>query len=338
MPRRFSRSFAERNRVTIALVGLVILGVAFYGALHMTALPVLGAGAEHEALFAEAAGVRSGDEVRVAGVRVGEVTSVTLDGDKVRVRFQAKGIHLTSATTAAIKVKTMLGQKFVAIDPLGSGTLRGAIPLSRTTTPYDVNAAVSDFTSSLDKIDTAQMEASFNALSGAFKNTPAAVRQMVSGLTDLSRTISSRDDDLAGLLEATKGVSGTLASRNAEIAKLITDGSDLLGELQARRDAVHSMWVGTRDLGTQLQGLVKDNDKTLRPALAKLDRVSDILNRNQGHLNKALQQLGPYYRVLASATGNGRWVDSYLCGLFDANGDPHLDNTVVRNCNPGGSK
>jgi phospholipid/cholesterol/gamma-HCH transport system substrate-binding protein len=335
---RFSRSFSERNRVVLAVLGLVVMAVAFYGAMNMSSLPVVGAGQVHQAIFAEAGGLRAGDEVRVAGVRVGEVTSVRLDGKAVRVSFQAKGVHLTDATTAAIKVKTMLGQKFVSIDPLGTGTLHGPIPLARTTTPYDVNAAVSDFTSTLGTIDTNEMEASFKALSAAFKNTPASVRKMVSGLTDLSRTISSRDDDLAELMKATKGVSGTLADRNEELAKLINDGSDLLGELQARRDAVHAMWQGTKDLGAELQGLVKDNEKSLRPALAKLDKVADLLNKNQTNLNKALAQLGPYYRVLGATMGNGRWVDAYLCGLFNDDGTPHLDNSVVRNCQPGGAQ
>ena len=159
---------------------------------------------------------------------------------------------------------------------------------------------------------------------------------MVSGLTGLSRTISSRDDDLAELLEATEGVSGTLSERNAELAKLVNDGSDLLGELQQRRDAVHELLTGTASLGTQLRGLVKDNDKTLSPALAKLDNVTEILNRNQDNLDKALTELGPYYRVLGAATGNGRWIDAYLCGLFDKFGDPVLENDAVRNCYPPG--
>lgn len=335
---RFPRAFAERNRVVIAIVGLTLMGSAFYAAMNMSSLPVLGEGPVHQAVFAEGGGLRSGDEVRVAGVRVGEVTDVQLDGDQVVVSFRAKGIDLPSATTAAIKVKTMLGQKFVAIDPLGTGTLSGPIPLERTTTPYDVNAAISDFSSTLQEIDTEQLEESFDALATAFEDTPESVREMVGGLTDLSRTISTRDTELADLLAATEGVTGSLASRNAELATLLQDGSALLAELQNRRDAVHAMWTGTRDLGTQVRGLVRDNDRTLAPALAKLDRVSAILNRNQDNLDEALSMLGPYYRVLASATGNGPWADSYLCGLFDAAGEPVLSHDVVRNCYPGGAR
>jgi phospholipid/cholesterol/gamma-HCH transport system substrate-binding protein len=333
---RFPLAFAERNRVLLAVVTLTAMGIIFYGAVNMSSLPVIGGGKVYRAIFAETSGLHSGDQVRVAGVRVGEVTGVKLDGNQVIVSFRAKGVHLKDQTTAAIKVKTMLGNKFLSVDPLGSGTLKGPIPLARTTVPYDVNAAVSDFSSNLSGIDTQQMEASFDALSAAFKNTPASVQKMVGGLTDLSRTISSRDDELADLFKATQGVTGTMAGRNAELAKMINNGSELLGELQRRRDSVHALFAGTANLGAQLRGLVKDNDETLTPALDKLDRVTAILNRNQQNLNKALAELGPYYRVLASATGNGPWADAYLCGLFDQDNTPVLENDVLRNCYPGG--
>jgi len=335
---RFRRSFAERNRVLIAVVGLLLLGIAFLAALNLSSLPIVGGGSVHEAVFAESGGLRPGDEVRVAGVRVGEVTAVELEGDEVRVKFRVKDVDLGDETTAAVKVKTMLGQKFLGIDPAGSGDLEGAIPLERTSVPYDVNAAFSDLSTNTDEIDTAQLEESFQAVADAFRNTPESVQEMVTGLTALSRTISSRDEDLAELMEAAEGVTGTLAERKEEIATLITDGSDLLGELQKRREAVQAMLEGTADLGTQLRGLVEDNEETLAPALAKLDRVTSILNRNQQNLDQALEQLGAYYRVLTSATGNGPWADGYLCGLFDESDVPVLENDVVRNCHPGGAK
>jgi phospholipid/cholesterol/gamma-HCH transport system substrate-binding protein len=334
----FRRAFSERNKVVIAVVGLLVLGATFLGALNMSALPLLGGGTVNEAVFAESGGLRPGDEVRVAGVRVGEVTAVEIDGEQVRVEFRTEDVFLTDRTTAAVKVKTMLGQKFLSLDPLGSGELQGAIPLDRTTTPYDVNAAFSDLATNAQAIDTEQMETSMRALAEAFEDTPDSVRTMVSGLTDLSRTISSRDEDLERLMGATEDVTGTLAERRDEIALLITDGSDLLGELQKRREAVRTMLTGTAELGEQLRGLVEDNDRSLAPALAKLDRVTAILNRNQENLDQAARMLGPYYRVLVSATGNGPWAEAYLCGLFDDAGLPVLENDAVRNCHPGGAR
>lgn len=331
---RYRTAFAERNRVVIALVGIAAMILVFVATFNAQALPGL-RGATYTAEFAESGGIRAGNEVRVAGVKVGEVTDVTLERTVVKVKFRAKGVELGKETTAAVKVKTLLGQKYLAVDPQGRGKLSNdTIALARTSTPYDVNAAFSDLSSNIDEIDTAQLEESFNVLSDTFKDTPESVQEIVTGLTSLSRTISSRDTELADLMEQASGVTTTLAERNEEFAKVITDGSLLLGELQQRRDAVHDMLTGTAVLGTQLRGLVKDNEKALKPALEKLDKVSAILSNNQKNLDSALEKLGPYYRVLASATGNGHWIDSYICGLFDANGAPLLENDVERNCSP----
>jgi len=331
---RYPLSFAERNKVLIAIGGIAAMVIVFLVTFNAASLPVVGNGDTYTAEFRESGGLREGNDVRVAGVKVGEVTDVRLDKDKVVVSFQVKGVHLGDQTTAAVKVRTLLGRKYLSLSPQGRGDLDGRIPVSRTTTPYDVNAAFSDFSDELTAIDTPQLEKSLRALSTAFEDTPAAVRDMVDGLSALSRTISTRDEELATLLDSTTSVTGTLAERNDEFAKIMQDGAALLEELANRREAVHDMLTGTARLGTELQGLVADNEKTLAPALDKLDRVSGILQRNQDHLEEALRKMGPYYRVLASATGNGRWVDSYLCGLFDSAGVPVLENDVLRNCQP----
>ena len=102
-------------------------------------------------------------------------------------------------------------------------------------------------------------------------------------------------------------------------------------------EAIRKMLHATTRLGRELAGVVRDNQRQLAPALAKLDRVAAMLRRNQQHLGDALAVLGPYYRMLTAAMGNGRWVDAYVCGLFDANAAPVLDNDVVRDCRPGGA-
>lgn len=335
---RYPTAFSERNRVIIAVIGLIALIATFFATFYAEELPVIGGGQEHQAYVAETAGLRAGNEVRVAGVKVGKVSKIELDGDRVLVTFRVKGVDLGDQTTAAIKIKTLLGKKYLALDPLGTKSLSGPIPLENTTTPYDVQAAFSDLSSNIGAIDTQQLEKSLNLLSATFENTPESVRGMVSGISRLSRTISTRDTDLAELFKATNKVTGTLANRNEEIGKLVDDGDLLLTELASRRKAIRQMLRSTAVLGREISGLVKDNEKQLRPALRDLNRVTKILQRNQSHLNKALEAIGPYYRMLTAAMGNGRWVDSYICGLFDENTAPVLENDVVRDCNPGGKK
>lgn len=330
----FRRSFAERSRIAVAFIGTAALVAAFLVAFNAESLPVIGGGKIYTANFAESGGLRSGNDVRIAGVKVGKVTEVSLHDTTVVVRFRVRGSKVGEESTAAVKVKTMLGQKYLSVDPIGERPLQRAIPVSRTTTPYDVNAAFADLAGNVGRIDTAQVEESLDVLTTAFKNTPDSVRRTLSGLTALSKTISSRDDKLASLLKNTSTVTETLASRNQEFAKLINDGGAILDELEQRREAVTALLEGTAQLGDSIRGIVADNQAQLRPALAQLDRVTRILNDNQRNLDLALKRLGPYYRILASAMGNGRWVDSYICGLFDDQDAPVLENDVARNCHP----
>lgn len=333
---RFPTAFTERNTVLIAVVGLLTLGLVTYGTFNAAALPIIGGGTTHVAQFAEAGGLRPGNEVRVAGVKVGEVTDISLEGATVNVEFRTDDVELGDQTGAAVKVKTLLGQKFLSLDPVGREPLDGPIPVARTTTPYDVNEAFSALSDNIEQIDTDQLEEGIDSIAAAFEDTPESVREVVDGLTDLSRTISSRDDELAGLLDASSDVTRTLADRNEEISGIINQGSSLLGELERRRDTVKALLQGTARLGTQLKGLVRDNEDTLRPALERLDEVSAILQRNQDNLDQALAKLGPYYRGVTSALGNGQWIDAYICGLFDENQRPQLDNDIARDCDPDG--
>lgn len=338
MTKRYSTSFAERNRVVIAVIGLAALVATFFATFYAEDLPVIGGGERHQAYLAETAGLHAGDEVRVAGVKVGKVTGIELVGKKVLVTFRVKGVEVGDQSTAAVKIKTLLGKKFLSIDPLGTEALQDPIPVEHTTTPYDVNAAFSDLSSTIGEIDTNQLETSLNTMSEVFATTPESVRGMVDGLSRLSRTISSRDDELGELFTSTSKVTGTLANRNDELGALVSDGNLLLTELANRRESIRTMLRSTKALGIELQGLVRDNEKQLAPALKKLDRVSAVLRRNQNHLNDALKVLGPYYRMLTSAMGNGHWIDSYICGLFDADDAPVLENDVVRDCKPGGNR
>jgi phospholipid/cholesterol/gamma-HCH transport system substrate-binding protein len=312
------RPLRERNPVLVGAVGLLVLALVSLAAYNADALPLIGSGRTYTADFTEAAGLRSGNEVRVAGVKVGKVTGVALDGDAVKVTFQVDHTWIGDASTAAIGIKTLLGEKYLAVDPLGSRSQDPAqrIPSSRTTSPYDVTQAFNGLGHTLGAIDTRQLAASFQAISDTFKDTPSSVRSAATGLSSLSRTISSRDAKLADLLSGSKQLTRTLADQNGRFQQLISDGTLLLGEVQSRRDAIHALLTGTQSLGIQLNGLVADNDRQLASTLDALDRVTDVLLANQSSLDKVLALAGPYYRLVGNSLGNGRWFDSYLCGLI----------------------
>ncbi|MEV4148973.1 MCE family protein [Amycolatopsis sp. NPDC049691] len=312
------KSFQKRNPVPIALVGIAVLALGFIAALNSDDLPVIGGGTTYSAEFSEASGLQKDNDVRIAGVKVGKVSDIELDGASVKVSFKVKDAWLGDRTSAAIKIKTLLGQKYLSLDPQGEGSLNPgtAIPRDRTMAPYDVLDAFRGLSQTVDNIDTKQLAQSFDTISQTFANTPQDVKGALSGLSKLSDTIASRDEQLSNLLANTREVSQTLVDRDAEVQKLLTDGNKLLDELSKREDAITSLLNGSRELATQLQGLIDDNGKQLDPVLTSLDQLTSMLQRNQDSLAEGIKKFAPFIRVFTNTIGNGRWFDNYICGLL----------------------
>ncbi len=330
------KGFSERNPIVLAVAGTAVLALVAFATFHADDLPLIGGGSDYAANFTDAAGLHTGDDVTVAGVKVGTIRSITLAGNQVRIGFRVKDAWIGNSSTAAVKIKTLLGQEYVDIDPEGDAALAAGseIPISRTTTPLDVSGALSRLSSTVGAIDTKQLAQSFQTLSDAFATTAPSVRSALDGLTSLSKAISDKDADLQTLAKRANDVTGVVSDSNQQFASLITAGSELLTELQQRSAAITQLLNGTKQLATQLTGLVHDDDAVLGPALQQLGQVTSILNSNNGNLDEALRLLGPYYTMLNDAMGSGHWIDVYICGLFDRNGAPVLDSTAQRDCTP----
>ncbi len=304
--------------VRTALAGLAVLALGIVTALNARSLPVIGDGTTYSAEFSEAAGLFAGNDVRIAGVKVGRVTELKLRGDRVLVSFKAKDVWLGDATGAAIRLKTVLGQKYLALDPEGEGTLDPGqpIPRSRTSVPYDILAAFGELSSTVDKIDTARLAKSFDTLSATLANTPQSVRAALTGLSRLSDSLASRDQQLGTLLANTRTVSQTLVDRDAAVQRLLADGNRLLSEVSDREQAITALLDGSRQLATELSGLIDENEAQVGPLLAQLDQLTSMLQRNQDALAAGIKGFAPLVRLGTNIAGNGRFIDGYLCGLI----------------------
>lgn len=337
------KAFGERNPIIIGVLGLVVLAGLGTATYYANDLPLIGGGTDYSADFSDAAGLRSGDDVRVAGVKVGTVSSIDLDRDHVRVGFQVTDAWISNQSRIEIKIKTLLGQEYLEVDnPSGDPSQTvdqpqpadQTIPLSRTTTPLNVAEALSQLSDTTGAIDTQRLAASFDALSSAFANTPKSVHGVLTGLTRFSKTIASRDAALRQLFSRTRQLTSMVATNNDKFEKLIQDGNLLAAELQQRSDAITQLLTGTQAFAQQLSTLVNNNQQAIGPALKQLGTVTDILVANKGNLDKALQLIGPYYTLVNNAAGNGPWLDIYICGLFDSGNTPIVDKTASRNCQP----
>jgi phospholipid/cholesterol/gamma-HCH transport system substrate-binding protein len=314
--------FREQNKTVIGAVGLTLIVLLLAMAFSADKLPIIGGGKVYQAAFTEAAGLQPNDEVRVAGVKVGKVTGVELDGDRVLVHFRVKNAEFGKNSRADIRIKTVLGRKFLMLTPDGPGQLGtdDVIPVTRTSSPYDISEAFQGLASTVGQIDTAQLEKSFTTLADTFKDTPDEVRTSLTGLSRLSRTIASRDDQLKLLLQRSRTVTAVLSQRDEDLTAFMADASLILTEIRARREAIHQLLVTTVTLSEQLIALTRENRATLTPALERLHNVVEVLKANQANIDKAIPRLASFTRIFANNLGNGRWFDTLVQNLTSPTG------------------
>ena len=315
------------------------MALVFLVTFNAESLPIIGGGKIYAAQFAEAGGLKEGNEVRVAGVKVGKVTDISLDGAQVvTVKFRVKVDELGDQTTAAVKVKTMLGQKYLALEP------RWDVQAARRADPgrshHDARTTSTRRSPTSRRrsttIDTEQIEESFT---DARRRLPQHARV---GAHDGHRVDRPVADDLEPRRRARRELfaSTTQVSehapkdRNAEFDKIITDGS-----VAARRagaaDATRSRRCSTARLARrpagrargqgQREGAAAGPGQARRGVGASCRTTRTTSTRRSSGSGRTT---GCWRRRWAT----GDWVDSYVCGLFGADKRPLLDNDVVRNC------
>jgi phospholipid/cholesterol/gamma-HCH transport system substrate-binding protein len=310
------KPLAERNRFVVGLVGIALVAAIVVAAFSYDKLPFIRGTKDYSAFFAEAGGIKTDSDVRVSGMTVGRVSSIQLDGTKVRVEFTVDdGIELGDRTEAAIKTETVLGAKMLELTPRGDGKLTGTIPLERTKSPYELSDALGDLTTTISGLDTGQLSSSLSTLAQTFADTPPELRLALEGVAQFSNTLNTRDARLRNLLANANQVTGVLAKRSDQIATLVLNANALLHELLSQRASVDALMNNLTAVSRQLSGLVAENRTALRPALEKLDGVLEILDHRKQELQRTLGLLRRYAMSFGEVLGSGPFFKASVVNL-----------------------
>jgi phospholipid/cholesterol/gamma-HCH transport system substrate-binding protein len=311
------KQLPRRNPALIGLIGAALTAALVLGALQYKKLPFFDHGKEYSAYFAEAGGLRSGAAVQVSGFRVGEVTGIRLDGPRVLVNFKvADNIRIGERSEAEIRTRSLLGAKVLEVIPRGTGRLSDTIPMDRTKSAYQLPDALGDLASTINALNTDQLNQSLSTLAEAFKDTPADVQMAVAGVTRFSATLNERDADLRALLDNANKATAVLAQRSEQVVGLVTDTNALLAQLRTQSAALDQISGNLSALARQLSGFVADNRQQLRPALDKLNGALTIVDNHKDQLQQVLKMLNAYLMSLGESVAAGPFFKAYLANLL----------------------
>jgi phospholipid/cholesterol/gamma-HCH transport system substrate-binding protein len=322
---RLKRPIEGYNKIWLGTISLAITAVVV--ALLIVGVGRLSAGQSgYRGEFLQAAQIRPGDQVTVAGISVGGVSGVELAGDRVIVKFKVRNdVHLGRDTRAAIKLTTLLGSRYLELSPAGAGELdHRTIALANTSVPYDLQATLADATTTFEQVDADRFAESLTTLSHALNGVPEALPQALDNVESLATVISARRDQIGSLLRSVDTVTAMIRDQQTNLGSLVVQGRDLLGEIVSRRAAVQRLFASATALVNTIKTIV-DDQPAINDLLANMRDFSRMVAEKDALVRNMLQVLPVPLRNLANATGsgtaldinvmNGALVDSWMCAI-----------------------
>src|ERR1700677_2792002 len=272
------RSIETENRVRTGLLGIILLVLIIGVGQSFASVPVLFARPTYYGQFTDTAGISPGDKVRIAGMDVGVVKSVEIQGDHIVMGFSVGDNTIGTESRLAIRTDTILGKKVLEIEPKGSQRLRpsGVLPIGQSTTPYQIYDAFFDVTKAAGGWDVDTVKRSLNVLSETVDQTYPHLSAALDGVAKFSDTIGKRDEQITHLLAQANKVASVLGDRSGQINRLLVGAQTLLAAFNQRSDALDALLGNVSAVSTEVQGLIKDNPD-LNHVLEELRTVTDIL-------------------------------------------------------------
>lgn len=259
----------------------------------------------------DAAGIRADDEVRVAGVVVGEVSGIAAKGDRVLVEFDLdKDVTITSDTQTEVKLATLLGKRYLNLEPgkatpVASG---GTLGLANARGTYTLERFWVDSGGSIGKFDPSALSDAVDVLAKDLNGSPQANREALDGLASLSQTVVKRDDQVARLLKATRSVTEEAVAQREELVQLLTRGDKVFQMVEDRKEAIDALLEDSRALVLELTSLSRRTKVPMEKALHDLQSILAVLVAHRDDLARTLQVADPALRLYVNSAGDGPWL------------------------------
>lgn len=283
--------------------------------------------------FRDATALQPGDDVRIAGVRVGRVLDTELVDDLALVTLEVDAEHVVdTATTASIAYLNLMGQRYVALEqgPQQRGTrpLRRdeVIPVARTRPALDLSAMFNAFRPLFDALQPADLNQLAENVVAVLQGQGGTLSHLTQQVAGLSSHLASRDELIGSVLDNLTLVLGTTDEHRAELVSLIDALGSLAAGLAEDREQLGASLTHASDLAVLLEDLTDRVDEPLLDDLAQLRQVAQHLAEETPLLAEVLTAIPVQFDVYLRTLGYGSHLNVYVCTLSAAMpGSPVVD-------------
>ncbi len=320
----------------IKLVVFIVVTVLATGLLAATIGNLrFGGTTSYQALFTDATGLLKGDDVRIAGVRVGEVDGVAVarKGDRsvARVTFNVDSDRPVAVSTRAqIRYRNLVGQRYVALsEGAGSGralTEHGTIPLRQTQPALDLTVLFNGFKPLFAALNPQDVNAFAMEIIKTLQGEAGDVNSLLGHTASLTSTLADRDAVIGRTIDNLNAVLGTVDERGKQLSTLISELQRFVSGLATDREAIGASLTNIANLADATAGLVKEGRPAIRADVKELGAVAGNLDDNKKVVAEVLQRLPNKLDTITRTATYGSWFNFYLC---DFEGRVILSNTIT---------
>jgi len=322
-----------------SLVKLVVFAVVTVLATGVLAATIgnirLGGTTTYHAMFTDATGLQTGDDVRIAGVRVGEVDGVGVaDGPTralARVTFTVDSDRtLPQSTRALIRYRNLVGQRYVALSE-GAGASRSlaedaTIPLRQTAPALDLTVLFNGFKPLFAALDPEDVNAFAMEIIKTLQGEAGNVSSLLSHTASLTSTLADRDAVIGRTIDNLNAVLGTVDQRDRQLSTLLLELQRFVSGLAEDREAIGASLTDIAGLAGSSAGLVEDARPAILDDVRELGEVSKNLDESKELVAATLQRMPDKLNTITRTATYGSWFNFYLC---DFTGRVILSNTVT---------
>jgi len=299
--------------VTVTLTALLGLTIAN---------TTLGDTSGYVARFTDATGLNEGDDIRMSGVRIGQITDISVVDDKwADVRFDVEASRrLPKSVTATIKYRNLIGQRYIAL-AVGSGETNAVlrpgdtIPLDRTQPALNLTQLFNGFQPLFQALQPDQVNKLAGELIQVLQGEGGTIDSVLAHTASLASTVASKDKVIGQVIDNLNTVLTTVNERTTEVSGLIDQLQQLASGLAAQRQPIGDAISALGDLTQSTAGLLESARPPIKEDIAALGRLAGNLADHGDTVDKFLAGLPHKVQTISRVSSYGGWYNYYLCSM-----------------------
>jgi phospholipid/cholesterol/gamma-HCH transport system substrate-binding protein len=311
------------KRTTLDLVKLLVFMVVTTLATSVLVVTIgnldFGTSRQYKAEFTDATGVVKGDDIRIAGVKVGTVKKVEIvERTRALVTFSVRDdTTLSKATRADIRYRNLVGQRYISLSNAIGDSARlpegATIPVAQTSPALDLTVLFNGFKPLFEALTPSDVNQLSYELVQVFQGEGGTLEGLLAHTASVTSTLADRDEVIGQLIDNLNEVLDHIGSRDDQLNELITTFRQFVGGLKDDRQAILTSLDQVSALSVETAGLVRGIRQPFVEDIKHLRAVTENVDRNKAELDRALQVLPIKLEKVGRTAIYGSWFNFYLC-------------------------